>query len=45
MGDSAGKLGGEIVRVLDNFAIMRTQEFMSKVMDVLGRYALGNERI
>lgn len=45
MGDSVGKLGGEIVRVLGTFAMMKTQDFMPKVMDVLGIYASGNERI
>lgn len=45
MGDNAGKLGGETIGVLDTFAMMRTQDFMPKVMDVLGRYASGNERM
>lgn len=44
MGDSAEKLGGEVVRMQGTCAMSRrSQDFMPKVMDVFGRYALGTE--
>lgn len=45
MGDSAGKLGREVVRIRDTFAMTRRQDFMPKMMDIVGRYASKSEKI